>query len=446
MGTIVKNANALFDPNKTDDFDSTSFSQPAFSSQSDFGSFHAFDVGVAPASTTMFESAGGSAAKSAAAAVKAASKTPAAAPTVYQITDAGIASDISKYEINGSLDYKGLLKILEDAAVGGMTGTEFTSLEGLAQRLNGSGATAIHTTSYLQYIADAVITGNAANATWTGGKTAQALGNLTATSTSVQMNELIDKWFLGTDLPYDNGVTYVDKSSTLPLYGATGSPVISDVNQGSLGDCYFMASIAEIAKLEPAAIKNMITDNGDNTYGVRFFEGGKAVYVTVDGELPVGGTRANGSNLLYANGSDLWPALVEKAYAELTLREDGQDSANSYAGIAGGWADPLTEITGKSYNTYVNPHTASAFDSTAKTLAAALASGEEAIYGSISSVSGLVSSHMYSVTGVDTAHDVVTLRNPWGDRSGANPYVNISLSTLSHDSGYFFVATGATHA
>ena len=93
-----------------------------------------------------------------------------------------------------------MLTILQDAAVGGMTATKFSALQTLASMLNQPGG--ITTSAYVQQIADDVIDGNSANAYWNGGSsTATPLGNLSATSTQTQVNELIGKWFLGTDLP-----------------------------------------------------------------------------------------------------------------------------------------------------------------------------------------------------------------------------------------------------
>ena len=58
------------------------------------------------------------------------------------------------------------------------------------------------------------------------------------------------------------------QTSTLPLFGATGAPSYLDVNQGYLGDCYFVASLGEMALQDPSLIENMITANGNGTYSV----------------------------------------------------------------------------------------------------------------------------------------------------------------------------------
>ena len=119
------------------------------------------------------------------------------------------------------------------------------------------------------------------------------------------------------------------------------------VNQGYIGDCYFVAAIAEVALQDPSAIESMFTNNGNGTYAVRFEVNGKADYVTVNDALPnmpSGYSFANGSTLEFANGPVLWAELLEKAYAELNAQPNAPHGAvlnaasDSYAGIDAGSA------------------------------------------------------------------------------------------------------------
>ena len=172
----------------------------------------------------------------------------------------------------------------------------------------------------MTYIANALIGANPANATWTGGQaTSATLGNLAVGATAAQISQLAGKWFLGTDFPSstsstsDVGVSYSNTVSylgvTKPLYGP-GGPQMTDVNQGNAGDCFFEAALAEVASQNPSIIQSMITVNGNNTYGVRFYVGGQVEYVTVSGNLANGGATFN-------KGTALWAGLVEQAYAQL---------------------------------------------------------------------------------------------------------------------------------
>lgn len=100
------------------------------------------------------------------------------------------------------------------------------------------------------------------------------------------------------------------------------APKGADTAQGALGDCFFIASMAAIANTSPQAIADAITyDKSSGKYTVRFFEEGrggamKPVFITVDAYLPtVAGNRADPA---FAGdpGQPLWPAIMEKAYAQ----------------------------------------------------------------------------------------------------------------------------------
>ena len=379
-----------------------------------------------------------------------------------QLSNAGIEADVAKLMVNNSLSYSSVLTILQDASVGGMTSNEFSTLQTLASLLNKTGG--ISASAYVQSIADSVIDGNGANAKWNGGSsTAVALGNLGATSSATQVGELIGEWFLGTDLPSANvssiGETNLNstyKMSTSPLYGAGGAPTYLDVNQGYDGDCYFLSSIAEVALKDPTGIESMITNNGNGTYGVRFIVNGQADYVTVNDALPnmpAGYTYANGSTLEFANGSILWPELLEKAYAELNAQpnaphgEDLNAASDSYAGISAGGAYALTEITGQSVTGFnLAPSTsASTLASDNTKLAAAFSGGQELLVATSNKAAGnLVADHMIEVTGYNAASDMLTLHNPWGSGySGPLAMTfNESLSALAADNCSVYMTAG----
>jgi hypothetical protein len=352
-------------------------------------------------------------------------------PQAAKLANPGIEADVAKDLQSGSLSYSADLSILEDAAVGGMTASKFSTLQTFASELNTTGG--ISVSPYVQQITDDVIFGNSANATWNGGAaTATALGNLTAASTQTQADDLIGGWFLGTNLPSLNlapvgqenlNPTY--KTSTLPLYGASGAPTYQDVNQGYLGDCYFLSSLGEVALKDPSAIENMISANGNGTYSVRFFVNGQPDYVTVNSQLPVmGGYEwANGSQLEFANGkTDDWVALVEKGYAQLNAQTNAphgmelNSASDSYAGITAGNGSALTLVTDQpetGTSLYANEST-SALGSILANLASSFSAGEEVLMSTPWNSSGnLVADHMYMVTGVNAATGALTVHNPW---------------------------------
>lgn len=344
--------------------------------------------------------------------------TPSTSDPWGMLSDAAIKADVVRLLVGNSLDYAGLLQIMQDAAVGGITAAEFTSLKTLDGLFNVTGG--ITVSSYLDDIANHLINGDPANKSWTGGgSTHVALGNLASGTTETQMDRLIGKWLLGTDLPTAmSGATY--KVDNDPLYGVSGAPVYSDVNQGSLGDCYLLASFAEIALRDPGTLESMFTDNGNGTYGVRFFVDGKARYVTIDSQLPYDPLAwDNGSYLEYANGSVKWAALAEKAYVQLnsSVATAGHVAGNAYSLIEAGWADPLTDITGKSFASYWTTDYAaeSGWENNKTSIVQAITAGQEVLVGSGSADTGnLIGGHMFAVLGYNSGNDTFTLYNPWG--------------------------------
>jgi hypothetical protein len=383
-------------------------------------------------------------------------------PQAAKLANPGIEADVAKDLQNGSLSYSADLSILEDAAVGGMTASKFSTLQTFASELNTTGG--ISVSPYVQQITDDVIFGNSANATWNGGAaTATLLGNLTAASTQTQADELIGEWFLGTNLPSLNlaqlgqeNLRPTYQSSTMPLYGPSGAPTIQDVNQGYLGDCYFLSSLGEVALQDPSAIENMISANGNGTYSVRFFVNGQPDYVTVNSQLPVmtGYQWANGSRLEFANGkTDDWVALVEKAYAQLNAQTNAphgmalNSASDSYAGITAGDGSALTLITDQSEKpTTLSPGaSASSLGSILTNLASSFSAGEEVLMSTPWWSGGnLVGDHMYMVTGVNASTGALTIRNPWNTAYSGSLSMNFTetIQQLAANNCTLWVTSG----
>jgi len=299
--------------------------------------------------------------------------------------------------------------------------------------------------TYIADITKDVVLGNAANAHYQG----TTLGNLTAGSTGAKLNNLVHKWFLGADHPNASypGITVTYTTAAGTLFGS-GGPKYTDVHQGAVGDCYYVATLGEIALKSPTTITIMFTVNGDGTYGVKFYQNGTAHYVTVDSQLP---TYASGW-FLYANmgsrASDtsnvLWVALAEKAYAQLNecgwIRPASWGGGqNSYNGIEGGM---FTDVTAQVANRTGSSYAVSA--SIDASLNNAVTSGKLVGFASTSSPadSRIVGDHQYVVVSYNSSTKTVTLFNPWGINNGSQypGLVSLTLSQLSANFDYWSVA------
>ena len=381
--------------------------------------------------------------------------TSATNPVLALLTDPGIKADVAANLSGNNLSYAGMLKVLNDAAAGGIGASEFADLHTLEAQLNVSNGIAV--SSYVAYICDRLVDGDPWNATWTGGAlTTTTLGNLAIGTSQNQMTELIQKWFLGGDLPAPNfgsagTVTYVN--STSPLYNLTGIPSINDINQGYLGDCYLLASLAEVAQCEPNTIKSMITDNGNGTYGVRFYINGNPVFVTVNTALPVfSATGAFAAN----SSSAIWSSLIEKAYVELNAEPGFLDhpTGNAYNLINGGFADPISQITGRNVVSYDSSrYTQTAWNSLKNIFVTAIQNNQEvdlASFGdsTIGGKAALMTGHMFSGIGYDSATGEFVLRNPWGASNGQTwlTQFEATMADIFNTNGVIFVAASGTNA
>ena len=205
----------------------------------------------------------------------------------------------------------------------------------------------------------------------------------------------------------------------------------NDVAQGGVGDCYYMASLAGLAQANPNIINQAITDLGDGTFAVRFYNAGQPMYVRVDADLPVVGGRT----LAYADlgaGDDLWVPLMEKAYAYY------RTGANSYASIGSGWMSTVyAQITGRSATDF-NMTAKTTDQSVISTITNALAAHKALSAGSIKTSGPIIGSHAYMIKSIQTANGntTVTLFNPWGvdgagdDGNSSDGLITIALSKM----------------
>jgi hypothetical protein len=272
-------------------------------------------------------------------------------------------------------------------------------------------------------LASKTVNGDPADSRYQG----QKLSALSAGGSSVVLRDLVSKWFLGLDHPAASGA-YAAVGGAL---FAKAGPSYGDVCQGYLGDCWLIASFAETAARMPSIIKSMFIANGNGTWTVRFYINGAADYVTVDNQLPDGGSLYD-----FVAGKPLWVGLAEKAFAQENASGQlwtAHPGANSYGALDGG--DPsvaLAAITGL---------TTDNFSVDLSSLGAAWQQGQLiALSTPFHPASGsIVGDHCYAVVGYNAKTGAVTVFNPWGTGGGYNSadgiyypgYVTLSSKALA---------------
>jgi hypothetical protein len=198
-----------------------------------------------------------------------------------------------------------------------------------------------------------------------------------------------------------------------------------DVNQGGIGDCWMIAGIQALAIHDPAALKRMIRRNPNGLYTVTFGDGTEVV---VSADLPLGPDGTPGFAHNGTDGAELWPLLIEKAYAQ---------RVGDWGAVVGGNQSAAIEtLTGRDADTIP------AADVSLADLADRQRRGD--ILG-ISTIAGpggdaaererwrlndapepyrrpewhrLVAQHAFIVTRVDQAAGTVTVVNPWNPNAG----------------------------
>lgn len=234
-----------------------------------------------------------------------------------------------------------------------------------------------------------------------------------------------------------------------------------DIDQGELGDCYFLSSVASLAERNPSAIQNMVHDNGNGTYSVQFYQkdrtsptGYKPVSVTVDGKLPELKDSKGQNEEVFAASPDakeLWPSIIEKAYAQLdkgyNVIDQGGEEIDAMATLTGKRATEYVVSPGAQQALYTALQNAAAQgklttagtfdDSGLKQNLTELNKKGQATFKPTTTYASLnlVDGHAYTVMGVgiENGQQVVKLRNPWGEQG---------YKTQGADTGEFSMPLG----
>jgi hypothetical protein len=206
-----------------------------------------------------------------------------------------------------------------------------------------------------------------------------------------------------------------------------GKPTPADVDQTSVGDCYFECAMGALAQTDPDYVKKMISDNGDGTYTAHMFDpAGKPIDVSVNGDLPVDKNGSLPGNASGDGATGNWVSIAEKAFAKYNDTYKTVSDETGYAGIGrgGNAGQAFAAYTGLK-STLSNPTDAKTpedQDKLAQSMQDKLKSGIPVTVGlgksaSLPSGATLPGGHAYSVLDVNKDSSgkwYVDVRNPWG--------------------------------
>jgi|TARA_B110000008_G_C16977192_1_gene566353 hypothetical protein len=263
-------------------------------------------------------------------------------------------------------------------------------------------------------------------------------------------------WAKGDNLMHtDAAKSLVWKRFSSPRFKFARRTSAADIRQGSVGDCWFLSSLAVVAEREDllesvigvsrrfAPIMERV-----GAYFIRLFLGGRWRAIVVDDFIPVKPKKDDEFAPAFGKASknQTWVSIVEKAYAK---------AHGSYAAISGGYvAEGLHDLTGSA--TEMISFSSTYFDSEEFWVRLVSFSSAGFPLGCATSFSaeGIVGHHAYSILEVREMHGVkkgvqtklpevlhgkkpavetemlrlLKIRNPWGKKEWRGEFSSTSAS------------------
>lgn len=231
------------------------------------------------------------------------------------------------------------------------------------------------------------------------------------------------------------------------LYGELGHPAPTGIQQGMIGDCWYLASLAALAE-EPHRIEKLIANKHYSDQGIfrfQFYNMGKWHPINIDDRLPVQ-PWGQGWHTFATSRSRMgawWVPLFEKAFAKYNQNYERIEGGLGYEGLK-----VLTGLPVKYYNfkqldeqtawKRFNDYHDINFPMTTPCCRAAQSYG-------------IVSGHAYTFLGtvqLSNGQKLAHVRNPWAVEKYNGPYSDSSKDwtpkllkeaghTLANDGKYF---------
>lgn len=277
----------------------------------------------------------------------------------------------------------------------------------------------------------------------------------------------VNRWCRPKDIAHHDGT---------PLRGRDdwqlfrGEPSAEDVQQGELGDCWFLSSLAALANFRRgrflgALLPGQVKPSPAGAYVVRLCLGGQWCDILVDDRLPCMGGGGYYTQLAYCSTRrrQLWASLVEKAFAKVCGGYEAIVAGQSQEAleVLTGWPCSVIRFGREGFDVDILWTTLSTSRDAAFLMTCSTKGAEGACEGM-----GLVPNHAYSLMDVHDVFDsrgeqqpqpqrvrLLKIRNPharstwkgaWSHRSSQwTPELRHAVGFIEGDtSGVFFIALG----
>ena len=230
------------------------------------------------------------------------------------------------------------------------------------------------------------------------------------------------KWCRAEEIFDSNNFNVFERSSSNDKHKISAN----DIQQGSIGDCYFLSVIGSLCNIYLKSGEKLIEDlflhtkqTKEHVYGVYIFINGVWELVLVDDYFPYIGSTFKQFAFASSQGNELWVSILEKAWAKIN---------GCYAKIGcGGSPHEVFDVLTEAYSEQVSVSKSKANEIWNK-MVESQKKGFVMTAGTSGDVSnldieemGLSPGHAYTVLGVDEfegsrgKEKVVRLRNPWGN-------------------------------
>lgn len=245
------------------------------------------------------------------------------------------------------------------------------------------------------------------------------LDSMSAEMANNYLNGGVNEWARPSEIMKSGG------SNKAPsLWGDTGRPQPGGIQQGMLGDCWFLSSASSLAEY-PERIERIFTNteySKEGAFEIQFFWSLGTFRQIVDDRIPVttvprgyvgAGTKRPFNSKVGSNGG-WWLTILEKAYAKFN---------GNYSNLNGGQPEQaLRELSGMpsvGYRTNSQDdnaifNTVNSADTNKWVMTAACMYQHDS----------LVTGHAYSILGaveVD-GNKLLKMRNPWGNEKYKGPW------------------------